>query len=241
MSHRVRRFAEPAELAEAAAALFQAAAVAAAAARGEFLAILPGGSTPKVLYRTLRERWAASIPWQACQLFFSDERCVPPEHPASNRGMAARELLAHVPVPPGQVHPAPVGAGTPAEVAAAWEAALRAFFGARGAASPRFDLAVLGVGADGHTASLFPGDPALDAGDRWTAAVAPRGAPQLPRVTLTLPALNAAARALFLAAGPDKERVIDAIETRAAAGSALPAARIDPPGGALWLYSEAPL
>ncbi|MDH5537489.1 MAG: 6-phosphogluconolactonase, partial [Betaproteobacteria bacterium] len=146
--------------------------------------------------------------------------------------------LSHVAVPPSQICRAPVEAGSTWEVAAAWERALRAFFGA-GAAFPEFDLAVLGIGADGHTASLFPGDGALDAGLRWVKPVTPRGTPPLARVTLTLPVLDHARAVLFLAAGADKRGVIEAIDGQAAA--AFPAADVRPRGGALWFYAEAGL
>ncbi len=236
MSVTVRRFATAADLAAAAAAHFCLAASEAVAARGRFCVVLSGGRTPVVLYRALREPpWVGTVPWQACHVFFSDERCVPPHDSASNFGLAQRELLSRVPIPPGQICRAPTETGEAREVAEAWEQALRAFFGAD-TAFPEFDLAVLGIGADGHTASLFPGDRALDAGPRWVQPVGPRGAPAVARVTLTLPVLNHARSVVFIAAGADKVAAIKAIEAQDAAE--FPAARVQPRDGALWLYSE---
>ena len=238
MSILVRRYATPEALGNEAGAQFCVAAADAVAARGRFCVVLPGGRTPAALYRVLRESpWTGVVPWGQCEFFFSDERCVPPDDAHSNYALAQRELFARVPVPPGQIHRAPVEAGAPQAVAAAWESELRASFDA-GAAYPEFDLAVLGVGPDGHTASLFPDDAALDAGTRWVMPVAPRGSPRLARVTLTLPVLEHARAALFLAAGADKREVIDAIEANAAGTrAAYPAARVRPNGGAVWLYS----
>lgn len=239
MSVTVRRYATADALANEAGAQFCVAAAGAVAARGRFCVVLSGGRTPVVLYRVLREApWAGVVPWDQTHFFFSDERCVPPQDPASNYGLAQRELFARVPVTPGQVHRAPVEAGDANAVAGAWEQSLRAFFD-EDAAYPVFDLALLGVGPDGHTASLFPGDAALDAGARWVMPVAARGTPRLARVTLTLPVLAASRAALFLAAGTDKRDVVDAIEADAdAARARYPAARVTPNGGALWLYSE---
>ena len=133
---------------------------------------------------------------------------MPPDHPDSNYGLAQRELLAQVPIAAGHVHRAPTEIGSAEQAAAAWEHALREFFLAPAGSMvfPEFDLVILGVGADGHTASLFPGAPALDVSRRWVAATAPVGTPPVPRLTLTLPVFNHAREVLFLAAGPDKKR-----------------------------------
>lgn len=236
MSALVRRFATLVDMADAAAARFCAAAAAAVAARGRFCAIVPGGRTPAALYRALREApWRTLVPWHASHFFLSDERCVPPDDRASNFGLLERELLAHIPAVRG--HAVPVDAGAPAEVAHAWEQALRAFFSMD--ASPRFDLAVLGVGADGHTASIFPGAESTADG-AWTAAVSARGTPPVPRVTLTLPLLGDSREALFIAAGADKAPVVAAIEARDAVACAqYPAASVRPHGAVTWYFAEA--
>lgn len=245
MKPTLRRFATVGELAAEAAALFCATAREAVAARGRFCVVLPGGRTPAVLFAALREApWANEVPWHDSHFFWSDERCVPADHPDSNYGLARRELLASVPVPAGHVHRAPTEIGAADQAAAAWEHALREFFGAEGRAPgfPQFDLVLLGVGPDGHTASLFPGDPALDISDRWVAAVAPRGTPVVARLTLTLPVLDHARRVVFLAAGPDKKAVVDSVATGSAAARAnYPAARVSATEAPLWLYSEAAL
>lgn len=245
MTANLRRFATVGELAADAAALFCATAREALAARGRFCVVLPGGRTPAVLFAALRQApWADEVPWHESHLFWSDERCVPADHADSNYGLARRELLASVPVPAGHVHRAPTEIGAPDQAAAGWEHALREFFGAspRAPVFPDFDLVILGIGADGHTASLFPGDPALDVSDRWVAAVAPRGTPVVARLTLTLPVLDHARRVVFLAAGPDKKPVVDAVAAGSAAARAnYPAARVSPTEAPLWLYSEAAL
>jgi len=239
MSIAVRRFATSADMADAAASRFCTAAAAAVAARGRFCAIVPGGRTPVLLYRALRESpWRTLMPWRVCHLMLSDERCAAASDAASNFRLLQQELLAHVPVPPAHWYRVPVDAGPPAAVAEAWECAMREFFGA--VQWPDFDLAVLGVGADGHTASIFPGDAAPDDAPQWTAAVAARGTPAVARVSLTLPAINAAREALFFAAGAGKAPVVKTIESRDPdAGRRFPAARVAARGATTWFFAEA--
>jgi 6-phosphogluconolactonase len=245
MTGNLRRFATVSELAAAGAALFCEAAREAVEARGRFCVVLPGGRTPALLFAALREApWAAKVPWHDSHFFWSDERCVPADHSDSNYGLARRELFVHIPIPAGHVHRAPTEIGVPDQAGAAWEHALREFFGAGAHAPlfPEFDLVVLGIGADGHTASLFPGDPALEISDRWVAAVAPSGTPPVARLTLTLPVFNHARQILFLGAGPDKRQVMDAIASGndpAAAG--FPAARVKPSEQPIWFYTDAPV
>lgn len=245
MAELLRRFATPGELASAAAALFCDAARDAVLARGRFCVVIPGGRTPAALFAALREApWAETVPWHESHLFWSDERCVPAYDANSNYGLARRELLTRVPIRAGHVHRAPTEIGAPDQAAAAWEHALRRLFGAedRAPVFPEFDLVILGVGADGHTASLFPGDPALEVSDRWVAAVAPTGTPPVARVTLTLPVLNHARRVIFLVAGPDKRHVVDSIAGGTEmTGAHYPAARVTPGEQPIWLYTEAPL
>lgn len=245
MTGTLRRFGTADELANAAAALFCEAACEAVGARGHFCVVLPGGRTPALLFAALREApWAGKVPWRDSHFFWSDERCVPADHADSNYGRARRELLTRVPIPAGHVHRAPTEIGAADQAAAAWEHALREFFGAgaRAPAYPEFDLAILGVGADGHTASLFPGAPALDVSEHWVAAVAPNGTPPVARVTLTLPVFNHARQVMFLAAGPDKREVMDAIASGSnPAAAGFPAARVRPSKRPIWLYTEAPL
>ena len=170
---------------------------------------LAGGRTPRALYERLA---GADLPWPSMALWFGDERCVPPDHPDSNERMAREALLDHV---PAEVHRMP---GEDCD-AAAYERELRDAFGASGSDVPRFDLVLLGLGADGHTASLFPGDPALNERERLVARVE---RPDHTRLTLTLPVLSAAAEALFLVTGAEKRDALREL----LAGASIPAARV---------------
>lgn len=245
MTGTIERFSTPGELANAAAALFFEAASEAVKTRGRFCVVLPGGRTPALLFAALREApWAEKIPWHDSHFFWSDERCVPADHADSNYGLARRELLTRVPIPAGHVHRAPTEIGAANLAAAAWEHALREFFAVapRAPVFPEFDLVILGIGADGHTASLFPRAPELDIAGHWVAAVAPAGTPSVARLTLTLPVFNHARHVMFLAAGPDKRHVVDSIAVgQDGARGDFPAARVSPRQQPVWLYTEAPL
>lgn len=195
----VRVYATPQAAAEALAAEVSRLSAEAVAGRGRFTVALAGGSTPATLYRALAlPLFARDIDWSRWHVFWGDERCVPPNHPDSNYGMARRTLLDHVPIPPSQVHRIP-GEDDPHRAADAYAATLAESLAPDG----RLDLALLGIGADGHTASLFPGTAALDERDRLVVA---NWVPPLDayRITLTLPALNRARRVAVLAAGADK-------------------------------------
>jgi 6-phosphogluconolactonase len=182
------------------------------AATAEFVKAAPrvlalaGGTTPQPVYERLA---SIEYPWSEVDVLFTDERCVPPDHPGSNVGMVDRTLLSHLDPPP-RVHRMP---GETCD-ANAHEVALRQTFGAL-----RLDLAVLGLGADGHTASLFPGDPVLEERLRWVARVT---RPDHPRITLTLPVLSSARLAMFLVAGAEKREAV----ARLVAGEDIPAARV---------------
>ena len=184
----------------------------AVAATERFLALRPrtvslaGGSTPRRVYERLA---SCAHPWAETEVFFGDERCIPPGHPDSNFRMANETLLSKV---PARVHRMP---GETCD-AAAYEEELGAVFGA---VLPEFDLVLLGLGEDGHTASLFPGDPALEEDARWVANVA---RPDHARLTLTLPVLSAANLALFLVSGTAKRAAL----RRLLDGGDIPAARV---------------
>lgn len=197
--------ADPAAVATAAAERFLAAAEEAVQRRGRFIVSLAGGATPRALYtRLAAAAHRDAVPWRKTIVFFGDERAVPPDHPESNYGMARQTLLEHVPIPPEQVHRILGEAADPEHAAASYEAVLRETF--PGEPAPRFDLVLLGIGADGHTASLFPGHSALEEEKRWVVvASAPKPGP--PRITLTLPALRAGRRILFLVTGEEKSAV----------------------------------
>lgn len=197
--------------------------------------VLSGGSTPRRLYERLAAPpWRDRLPWPRLHLFWGDERFVPPEHPDSNFGMARQALLSRVPLPPGNLHPMPTD-GTPEQAAAAYEAELKAFYGAASLdpARPLFDATLLGLGPDGHTASLFPGNAALDEQRAWCVAVI--GARPEPRLTLTLPVLNSSRAVAFLVEGAGKRDILRRIRR----GEDLPAQRVRPAGELWWLIDKA--
>lgn len=204
-------FADPEALARAARDRFADEARAAVRERGTFAVALCGGSTPRRLYELLSELPAGTqppaVPWTRAHFFWGDERLVPPDHGASNYRMASQALLSRLDLAPEQVHRVPTDLD-PERCARAYEEDLRRSF----AGAPRFDLVLLGIGADGHTASLFPGSPVLEERRRLTAAVPPWGhSGDGPwRVTMTLPALETARRALFLASGREKAEAVRA-------------------------------
>ena len=196
-----------------------------AAAQGSEVAIcLSGGSTPRRLYELLAANVPAALPWRRIHWFFGDERMVPPDHPDSNARMARDALLSVAPIPTGHVHAVPTVGLDADEAARAYAAELAAFYGSDrlDPARPLFDLTYLGIGEDGHTASLFPGKPAIEEDAAWAAPVPLAGLPpQVPRVTLTRPTLASSRHVLFLVAGAAKRPAL----TRIAQGE-LPAARV---------------
>ncbi len=186
-------------MSRAAADLFVQTIAAAVARRGRATVALAGGSTPRRTYELLAAAPRRDqVPWGELEVFWGDERCVPPDDQRSNALMAGRALLEHVPLSPGHVHPIPCRAD-PVAAADDYEALLRRLLGH----DPALDLILLGLGGNGHTASLFPGSPALDEKDAWVAPV-PAPVPGPDRVTLTFPVLRAARRRAFLVAGHDK-------------------------------------
>ncbi|HVE12918.1 MAG TPA: 6-phosphogluconolactonase [Elusimicrobiota bacterium] len=229
MKPEVLRFPAPREMILAAAEGVVGRATSAAKARGRFVLALSGGSTPRPLHETLAAApFVSRMPWDKTVLFWGDERCVPPADPASNYAMARQTLLDRLPRPPLAIARMEAERGA-APAAAAYEDVLRRL-------SPDgIDLALLGLGEDGHTASLFPGDPALDERERLAAPVSARGNPRVDRVTLTFPAFRAARAAFFLTRRPGKERALDSI---LAGSSGLPAARVAPRETLTWFISE---
>ncbi|MGH7045105.1 MAG: 6-phosphogluconolactonase [Stellaceae bacterium] len=203
----------------------------AAASRGRFAICLSGGSTPRRLYRLLAaDPYRAAMPWDRIHWFWGDERFVPWDHPDSNYRMAREALLAHAPIPAENVH----GIGTtgaPAVAADTYQHELQSYYGSAvlDLARPLFDIELLGLGPDGHTASLFPATAVLDERRRWVAEVV--GAKPEVRITLTYPVLASSRHTAFLVAGADKRealaRVLDG-------DRALPAARLRPDGELVW-------
>jgi len=176
--------------------------------KGRFTLALAGGSTPRMLYTRLATDFATAMPWDKIHLFWGDERYVPSDDPHSNFHMVHESLLEHIPLPREHIHPMPTGYAHPEEAADAHERLLRQHFDG---AFPRFDLLLLGLGVDGHTASLFPGSPALAERSRW---VVTSRAPVEPhtRLTLTLPVLNHAAHIFFIVAGDAKADALRCVQ-----------------------------
>jgi 6-phosphogluconolactonase len=228
-------------LAIEAARRFAAIAAAAVARNGRFSAALAGGSTPAGLYRLLaREPWREQVSWRNVLLYLGDERCVPPDDPRSNTRMIRESLLEGTAAAPATLR-VPQVELPPPEAAAAYARALRRDFRLQGSARPRFDLILLGVGDDGHTASLFPGMPALNEKRRLVVAtdIPETVRPAVPRITLTLPVLNAAEHVLFLVAGASKAPAVAAILAGPQPEIPLPARRVQAwEGQVTWLLDR---
>ena len=203
---------------------------------GRFVVALSGGSTPRGMHRMLAgEPYLSCIPWNDVHIFWVDERCVSENDHASNCGSARKDFLDQVPIPTKQIYPM-CGVALPEEGAAMYQTRLKAFFRLEEGRFPVFDLIFLGVGKDGHTASLFPKQRALDERERWVVAVK-GGSPDVNRLTMTYPVLNHARQIVFLVAGKEKSKVLRAIlEERQ---TALPVQRIRPISGKLtWLLDR---
>lgn len=198
------------------------------AAPGRFIVSLSGGSTPKRLYERLatpavRDRF----PWDKVIWTFGDERFVPPDDPASNYRMVRQALFDHVPVPPALIHPFQTTGTTPEASAEAYERVLRGLAGAGN--GPVFDLTFLGLGDDGHTASLIPGEPVTRERTKWVAPV-PHGRENI-RLSLTFPLLDRSRRAAFLVTGGGKRAILDRILS---GDRDLPAGQVKPDGELIW-------
>lgn len=208
----------------------------AAAGAGRFSIALSGGSTPRRLYQLLAEApYRDGLPWDRVHWFWGDERFVPWDHPDSNYGMVRTAMLARAPVPASNIHGISAS-GTPEEAAQAYEREVKSYYGAEtlDPARPLFDIQILGLGTDGHTASLFPATTVLGERRRWVAEVV--GVKSEARITLTYPPLESSRHAAFLVAGAEKRAVL----TRALAGDQeLPAARLRPVGELIWFADEA--
>ena len=224
-------------LSTAAAERIVAIARASVAERGRFSIALAGGNTPKRTYRLLIERHRGEIEWPSWEILFGDERFVPWDDDRSNFKMATAALLAEAPIPKDHVHPVPTRTPTVDGAADAYDRTLRRVLANGATQSPAIDLVLLGIGPDGHTASLFPGSPALAERTRWARAVdAPTTVqPAVPRVTLTLPILNAARNVIFRVAGSDKRPVIAEILQGTETGGRYPAAMVTGAGRTLWM------
>ncbi len=229
-------FKDDAAVGQAAAGLFTALSHRALDERGRFTVALSGGSTPIPLFKYLAsDAFRPAIPWDRTLIFWGDDRAVPPDHEHSNFRLAHETLLAHVPIPKENIVriQGELGAKQGAEIL---RRDLVEAFGPN--TLPRFDLVLQGLGTDGHTASLFPGNDALDCTDFVAAVINPPAQPALDRVTLTLPVLNNARTALFLVTGPSKQSLISEIVNDPTAPERFPAARVEATE-TLWYLDEA--
>ena len=201
-----------ADLARESAEFFHLTAAASVARTGQFRVALSGGSTPRPLHRLLAAPpYRDSIPWTQTHIFWADERLVPTDDPASNFGVARKDLLDHLPIPTDHIHPM-CSSRPPGQAADDYENTLASCFHSNPPAWPVFDLILLGIGPDGHTASIFPGDRTALETSRWVVAVK-GGAPDVDRLTLTLPVLEQARHIVFLVSGSDKAGMVRIILT----------------------------
>lgn len=200
--------------------------------RGSFSMVLSGGKTPKMLYGILARAYPEDL-WAGTHLFWGDERCVPPEHGESNFGLAYRELISKVRIPEANVHRIEGELRPPERAARRYEEVLRMYLSERS----RRDLILLGMGSDGHIASIFPGGPAIQERERWVMSVtAPPGAPVEERITLTLSFINTFRKALILISGRGKGDLLKSmLRNRARAKRVYPLAMVEPQEGATLL------
>lgn len=231
----LRVLADADAVAVAGADIVSAAAQEAVQRQGRYTLALSGGSTPRTLYTLLTKLpYVRAIDWATTHIFWSDERCVPPDHAESNYRMAKEALLDHVPLPPGNIHRMRGELAIPQQAAQEYTAELQAVFGKH--ALPRFDLLLLGLGEEGHTASIFPGvnvpsDPNMPVAAVFVPKV------KTWRLTLTLPVLNAAAHVLFLVAGAAKQDALRAV-IQGPRSLDLPAQRVAPSTGTLTFLTD---
>jgi 6-phosphogluconolactonase len=230
---------DPESLARRAARHFVEVAAQAAAARGRARIAISGGGTPKSAFELLADPaqpFRAAMPWDKLDLFWVDERCVPPGDPDSNYRMTRLSLLDHIALAPAQIHRME-GELAPEVAAARYEAELRSSFRLEGAETPRFDLIALGMGPDGHTASLFPHTAALHEVTRLAVANHVQNKDAW-RVTLTWPVINNGASVFFLIAGADKAQILSQVMTGPRDPERLPSQLIAPAGGILTLLLD---
>jgi 6-phosphogluconolactonase len=237
MPNEVRIFDGASELMRATAEEIVLAARNAVGERGRFTWALAGGSTPRTVYELLAsDFYRERMPWSATHFFWGDERHVPPDHADSNFRMAREAMLDRVPVPAENVHRIPAEEPDAQRAAVEYEATLRSFFSISSGEPPRFDLILLGLGKDGHTASLFPGGDAMR--ERERLVVAPWVEAQKTfRITLTAPVLNHARRAMFLVSGEEKAEALHAVLEGAREPERYPAQVVE--GNRLWMVDGA--
>jgi len=202
--------------------------------RGRFTVALSGGNTPAFFYRKLASMGEV-LPWGKTHIFQVDERWVPPDHPDRNFRVIRENLIQGATIPPQQIHPIPLEPETPEEAARAYETEIRQTFADESPRIPSLDLIWLGIGSDGHTASLFPGHPALEEKKRWVRAVRKEEWPS-HRITLTLPLLNQGRHILFVVTGREKKRILKRILEEGASDH--PASKVIPVSGDIFFFLD---
>ena len=233
METRVEVLADKQALLQRALELVVAKITGAIAARGQCTIVLSGGSTPKPLYEAIADH---ALPWDKIQIFWGDERYVSADHPDSNQRMARQAWLNRVQIPESNIHPMPTEAGDPAVDAQAYEKELLQLGQIAAGEFPVFDLVLLGMGDDGHTASLFPHTEALTVGDRLVTVGNKDGQ---PRLTLTVPAINQAHCVIFLVAGENKRPALAQVFAPSGDEMTYPSRLIQPQGELWWLLDRA--
>ncbi len=239
-SPEVQVYADPAQVARAAARLFVDYAWQSISKHGQFFVALSGGNTPRQMFELLAsEEFRGQVDWAKVHVFWSDERAVPPTSPESNYGVARRELLIRVPIPEGNVHRMEAERPSIGRAAHDYEEVLRKHLELDDRGFPKFHLIFLGLGADGHTASLFPGTRVTQQTSRWVSTPMVTKL-NMRRMTLTLPVLDASTRVVFLVAGPEKAQILrDVLDGKA--DPPYPAQLVQPrhPGIKIFLVDQA--
>jgi 6-phosphogluconolactonase len=237
-SAEIRVFPNPQDLFQAGAEEFARCALEAVKSKNSFNVVLSGGSTPREMYSLLATKYASQLAWDKICFFWGDERHVPRDHADSNYRMAHDALLAKVPVKPENIYRVPTENSNPELVAENYERTLRKFFKVKEEEFPRFDLVLLGMGVEGHTASLFPGTRAVLERHRLVTANWVEKF-QTYRITFTVPVLNAAAAVMFMVTGKDKERAVASVFDDRSPAEQFPAKMVQPSNGSLiWLLDQ---
>ncbi len=237
---KVNRYADRDALSAALSAHVVHLAARATAERGRFYVALSGGSLMDIISLSLGSNpLRGTVNWSGWHVFWVDERWVPWSSPESNYGLARRQFFSRVGIPGDQIHAADVSL-SPSETAQTYESTLAEVFQPGAGRLPRFDLMLLGVGEDGHTASLFPGHPALNENQRWVVPVVDAPKPPPVRMTMTLPVINNARHVVFVAAGSDKANILSKVLNSQVLQPELPARRVNPSNGELqWFVDRA--
>jgi 6-phosphogluconolactonase len=252
MKTKIHKFSKFDDLSWQAAEAISIEAMESVTSKGSFTLMLSGGNSPRETYRALgRPPQSLAMPWPYIHLFWGDERCVPSHHEESNYGNAYRDFIEKIHIPPENVHGIQCQEGSAEEAARDYEKKMRDFFNSpeRGCSDnirgdqvcrlPVLDMIILGMGKDGHTASLFPGSSALDDQGKWFTSVnASEAEPPVDRVTITIPVINAASIVMFIVAGKGKKRVLNSILNETKTSKKYPAAWIKPKHKLLWYILE---